>query len=135
MPDNYAVGQAWSYEAPRGFEQSRIVIGAILTFASHEPVICSAVMGAPMLNNSGEVEPLTIPFLPFSQSAFEQTVLELDGKIDVPETFRDCYKRWKTDLKGLGFINIPFKGLLKNMINDLDRQHQQTNQIACIKAH
>ncbi|MCF6199961.1 MAG: hypothetical protein L3J67_11325 [Hyphomicrobiaceae bacterium] len=139
MADGYSVGQSWIYEAPRGFENSRIIIGAILTFASHEPVICASVTSAPMLDASGEVHPLTIPFLPFSKTAFDQTVLDLEGTKDVPEAFSENYKSWKRDAKGLGFINIPFKGLLRDMVEGLGEQQknarQKTGDMACIKDH
>ena len=139
MAEGYSVGQSWIYEAPRGFEDSRIIIGAILTFASHEPVICASVTSAPMKDESGEVQPLTIPFLPFSKSAFDQTVLDLEGTKDVPAAFRENYKSWKRDAKGLGFINIPFKGLLRDMVEGLGEQQQAANHkaeaIACIKDH
>ena len=129
MNDTYNVGQAWNYEAPRGFEQSRIVIGAILTFAQHEPVICAAVTGAPMLDAQGKVKAMTIPFLPFSKTAFDQTVIGLAGDGDVPEGFQQAYQRWKTDDKGFGYIDVPFKGLLKNMVTDLSNH---ASQQACI---
>ncbi len=139
MADSYSVGQSWIYEAPNGFEKSRIIIGAILTFASHEPVICAAVTDAPMKDEEGNVQSLTIPFLPFSKTAFEQTVIRVDGTAPVPESFRDNYKNWKTDSKGLGFINIPFRGLLRNMADGLaQKQHeapQKTQNIACIEQH
>ena len=139
MADGYSVGQSWIYEAPRGFENSRIIIGAILTFASHEPVICASVTSAPMKDALGEVHPLTIPFLPFSKTAFDQTVLDLEGMKDIPLAFGENYRSWKNDEKGLGFINIPFKGLLRDMVEGLGEQQkaaqQKTGGIACIKEH
>ncbi len=128
MVQSYHVGQSWIYEAPKGFEESRIIIGAILTFAGHEPVICAAVTGAPMKNETGDVHPLTIPFLPFSKTAFDQTVKSYDGMKELPASFRENYKSWKTDQKGLGFINIPFKGLLRNMVDGLDEKSKQIKQ-------
>ena len=109
-----------------------------MTFASHEPVICASVTSAPMRDASGEVQPLTIPFLPFSKTAFEQTVLNLEGIKDLPPGFSENYKSWKSDVKGLGFINIPFKGLLRNMVEGLGEQQQaqqKTQDMACIKDH
>jgi len=139
MADNYSVGQSWIYEAPKGFECSRIIIGAILTFSSHEPVICAAVTNAPMKNDEGELHPLTIPFLPFSKSAFDQTVVRLDGPANLPSSFGENYKYWKTDQKGLGFINIPFKGLLRNMVDGLEQKQNEEKlnikSIASIKDH
>ena len=130
MAQGYEVGQAWSYEAPNGFEHSRIIIGAILTFAHHEPVICCAVTGAPMVDKNGQMHALTIPFLPFSKTAFDQTVLVHEGEAELPEPFARNYQSWKTDQKGLGFINIPFRGLLRNMADGLAKK---AGQVACIE--
>lgn len=139
MVDNYSIGQSWIYNAPKGFEGSRIIIGAILTFAGHEPVICAAVTNAPMKNDEGGLHPLTIPFLPFSKSAFDQTVVSLDGPANLPASFNDNYKSWKTDQKGLGFINIPFKGLLRNMVDGLEQKQNEAKlnikSIDSIKEH
>ncbi len=135
--EEYGVGQSWIYEAPKGFDNSRIIVGAILTFSSHEPVICACVTSAPLKNSEGEVRPLTIPFLPFSKTAFDQTVMEKDGMAELPAGFMDNYKSWKTDARGLGFINIPFKDLLRNMADGLEQQQQAMQQkagkIACIE--
>jgi len=128
MEQSYAVGQAWIYEAPKGFEGSRIIIGAILTFANHQPIICVAVTKAPMSDTSGCVQPLTIPFLPFSKIAFDQTVMTIDRSVQLPEDFISHYTSWKNDLKGLGFINIPFKGLLRSMNDELLKKEKQTTR-------
>ena len=136
MEQSYVVGQAWSYKAPAGFERSRIIIGAILTFASHEPIICVAVTKAPMSDIEGRVQPLTIPFLPFSKNAFDQTVMTIGRSAPLPENFINHYTCWKNDLKGLGFINIPFKGLLRSINNELLEKEKQTmpsiDNITCI---
>ena len=139
MADAYHVGQSWTYEAPKGFEQSRIIIGAILTFAHHEPVICASVTDAPMRADSGDLQPLTIPFLPFSETAFKQTILAADGQAELPASFSANYKSWKTDQKGLGFINIPFKRLLRDMVDGLEQKSKSAQQtasgIGCIEGH
>lgn len=135
MEQSYAVGQSWVYEAPRGFEKSRIIIGAILTFATHEPVICTAVTQAPMLDANGNVQPLTIPFLPFSKTAFDQTVVDIDGSAKLPEDFKSHYTSWKNHQNGLGFIDIPFKGLLRTMVEDLHEKTRQTQNTVTNIAH
>ena len=139
MEQSYVVGQAWTYKAPRGFEKSRLIIGAILTFANHQPIICAAVTKAPMSDMNGRVQPLTIPFLPFSKIAFDQTVLNIDGSAQVPEGFKNHYTSWKNDFKGIGFINIPFKGLLRSMNDELLKKTQQRtrsiNNITTIYNH
>ena len=73
-----------------------------------------------MLDSQGKVKRMAIPFLPFSKTAFDATVLEADqGAAKVPGFFRQSYDKWKADQKGIGYINIPFKGLLNNMVEDL----------------
>ena len=128
MEQSYVVGQAWIYEAPKGFEKSRIIIGAILTFANHQPIICAAVTKAPMSDINGMVRPLTIPFLPFSKTAFDETILTVDGSSTLPEEFNRHYTSWKNDLKGLGFIDIPFKGLLRSITDELHRSARPMTQ-------
>ncbi|MCP4933580.1 MAG: hypothetical protein GY927_05105 [bacterium] len=139
MEQSYVVGQAWSYNAPPGFERSRIIIGAILTFASHQPIICVAVTKAPMSDTNGDVQPLTIPFLPFSKIAFDQTVMTIDRSAQLPENFSNHYTSWKNDLKGLGFINTPFKDLLRSMNDKLfEKEKQMThamNNITYLNNH
>ncbi len=119
MTDSYAVGQVWRFDAPKGFEDARLIIGAILTFAQHEPVICAAVTDAPMLDEKGKVKRMAIPFLPFSKSAFDQTVTSLEGQGEVPNFFHESYEKWKADKEGFGYLNVPFKGLLTSMVEDL----------------
>ncbi len=136
MEQSYVVGQAWTYKAPAGFEGSRIIIGAILTFANHEPIICVAVTKAPMSDMNGRVQSLTIPFLPFSKVAFDQTIKTIDHSTQLPQDFVNHYTSWKNDLKGLGFINIPFKGLLRSMNDELLKKEQRATRsidnIICI---
>jgi hypothetical protein len=131
--NSYALGQSWAYEAPRGFEKSRIVIGAILTFASFEPIICASVIGAPMLDDDGREREMLIPFLPFSRPAFARTVTSHKGKADIPAEFKTSYESWKNDEKGLCYLNVPFKGLLRQMADGLEEK-QKAAGIACINS-
>ncbi len=139
MEQSYVVGQAWIFKAPQVFKESRLIIGAILTFTSHEPIICAAVTKAPMSDLRGRVQAITIPFLPFSKIAFDQTVLNIDGSAPLPKDFKDHYTSWKNDRKGIGFINIPFAGLLRSLNDELLKKARQTtnrvNNIVNIKNH
>ena len=42
MSNEYAVGQVWTWPIPEGFEDSRIIIGAVETLEDGEEVICIA---------------------------------------------------------------------------------------------
>ncbi len=110
-----AAGQRWAYRAPAGHEDSRIVIGAIVRFDGHEPVICCSVTGAPS-ERPDSTEPVTISFLPITESAFRQTVTEPDGTCELPEAFASELQGWGTDPRGLTFFTVPFEGSLDRLI-------------------
>ena len=113
----FAASQQWTYQPPAGHEHSRIVIGAIATCASGEHIICFSVLNAPKLNSDGEVETVTIPFIPMRESAFSQTVIELENEAtEPPEDFSDALKTWSQDQRGLSVFTVPFEGHLDRMI-------------------
>ena len=51
----FRAGERWCYRTPAGFEQSRMVIGAVVSFASSEPIVCCAVLGAPRMLPDGSI--------------------------------------------------------------------------------
>lgn len=116
MGGSYAAGQRWTYRAPAGFEGSRLVIGAIVSFESHEPVICCMVTEAPQRAPDGTVRSVSIPFIPLSEVAFAATVGELDGASSVTPEFIDSYAHWKADARGLSYFTVPFEGSLSRLI-------------------
>ena len=119
MSESYALGQVWEYDAPRGLEDSRLVIGQILVFDEMEPVICCYLKDVPMLNPQGKVRKMPIPFLPFAKSAFDETITREDGVEEVADYFTDHYERWKQDQEGIGFIERPLKDLLQDLVAGL----------------
>ena len=110
------LGQSWSYRAPAGFEASRLLIGAILTFHDHAPVICCAVSGAPRRLADGSVDRVTIPFLPMSEEALRASVVACDGVAEPPDGFASGLAEWRSDPRGLSMFTVPFEGLLDQMI-------------------
>jgi hypothetical protein len=123
----FAAGQCWTYRAPAGFEASRIVIGAVVSFGSHERVICAAVAGAPRRLPDGSVEAVNIAFLPFSEAAFAATVVEAAGSDMTPPAFADEMEAWARDPRGLVIFTVPFTGYLDKLIGaqmaDIVRPH------------
>jgi len=111
-----AAGQRWRYNTPPGFESSRIVVGALITFSEHEPVVCCAVEHAAQRMPTGTLDRVTIPFLPMTQSAFLDTVTSQDGVGAVPEAFARHYASWREDLRGLSYFTVPFPGFMDKMI-------------------
>lgn len=112
----FAAGQSWTYRAPAGFESSRLLIGAIATFARDRNIVCCAVVHAPRRHADGHLEMVTIPFLPMTDAAFEASVIALDGEADLPEGFVGKLEEWSNDPKGLTAFTVPFEGFLDQMI-------------------
>lgn len=112
----FAAGQQWTYDTPTGHEASRIVIGAVATCASGEHIICFSVFNAPRIGPAGEVEVVTIPFVPMSKDAFEKTIVEKVGDAEPPAGFSDALRAWSGDERGLSIFTVPFEGFLDRMI-------------------
>ena len=112
----FAAGEQWSYRAPEGFEGSRIIIGAIVTFAEREPIICCAVFGAPRRLADGRIEPVTIPFLPMLGSALAASVVAHDGEAELPASFPAAFENWQNDTRGMSVFTVPFEGRLDLLI-------------------
>lgn len=113
---SYAAGQRWTYVAPEGYETSRIVVGAVLTFAEHEPVVCFSVTGAPRRLPDGSHDIVTIPFIPMTEAAFRATIRDEDGDAEPMPEFTEAFAAWRTDQRGLSFFTVPFEGFLDRMI-------------------
>ncbi len=115
MPE-YSAGDAWTYRTPQGYEASRLVIGAHLTFTEHEPVLCCAVTNAPVRQKDGSHQPGTIAFLPMTLEAFKQSVVSRDGEASLPKEFKSSLDAWQNDPRGLTYFTVFFEGHLEQMI-------------------
>lgn len=115
---HYAVGQVWRYRAPEGFENSRIVIGAIATFADQRRIICVCVTDAPQHLADGPPGHMAVAFLPMSEDAFTATVTVPDETSAVPVNpeFADAFVEWNNDPRGLTCFTVPFEGRLDHLI-------------------
>ncbi|MEM7621101.1 MAG: hypothetical protein AAF228_11690 [Pseudomonadota bacterium] len=119
MDINFAVGQCWRYQTLANFEESRIIVGHIEPFENVGEIICISVTHAPIPRQNGNFLQATIPFMPFSRQAIEQTVTELDTITDVPPDFNAGFENWKNDPDGFGFLQVPFMVLLTQISDDL----------------
>ncbi len=109
-------GQNWCYQAPPGLEHSRILIGAVVSFEGREPIVCCAVLNAQRMLPSGQLDAVTIPFLPMASSALRQTVTELDGEAGLPDEFGAAFSAWQSDERGLAAFTVPFEGRLDLLV-------------------
>lgn len=115
MP-SFAAGQCWTYRAPVGCEDSRLVVGAVLTFAAGPPLVCCSVWGAPQRQPDGSVARVTIPFLPMTEAALRDSVIALDGEGEVPGEFLAQFESWHGEGRGLSYFTVAFDGHLDRMI-------------------
>jgi hypothetical protein len=114
---NFAAGQSWTYRAPKGFEASRLLIGAVATFDGNRNIVCCAAIHAPRRHADGHLDMVTIPFLPMTDAAFCASVVQLcDGAAELPDEFAGKLSEWSNDPKGLTAFTVPFEGLLDEMI-------------------
>jgi hypothetical protein len=109
-------GQAWLYRAPAGFEASRILVGAVLTFPEGAKIVCCAASGAPVRQPDSGVVATTIPFFPMSEAAFAASVVAPDGAAELPAAFHPALETWRADPRGLAVFTVPFEGSLDRMI-------------------
>ena len=115
-PPSFRAGERWTYGTAPGFEQSRIVIGAVVTFTDREPVISCAVTEVPRRCPDGHIETATIPFLPMAASALAASVVGLDGYADLPADFAAAFESWQNDPRGLSVFTVPFEGSVETLI-------------------
>ncbi len=115
---DYKAGQCWRYDAPEGFESSRLVIGAIASFSGDARIICCSVFDAPERQDDGRIQPVTIPFLPLSEPAFAASVTGPDesGEAMLPDGFTTALAQWRDDPRGLTCFTVPYDGSLDRLI-------------------
>lgn len=112
-------GQSWTYNAPPGYESSRLVVGAIAMFAHDAPIICVSVSGAPQVQPDGSLIAVSIPFLPMSREAFAATAEALadeHAEAAIDPGFAAALADWGNDPRGMTCFTVPFDGYLDRLI-------------------
>lgn len=117
-PAGFAAGQSWRYPTLEGFEDSRILIGAVASFGSGQRVLCCAVTKAPERQPDGSIACVEIAFLPMTQEALAKTVTTCDeaSSVALPDGFADALAAWRDDPRGQTCFTVPFDGFLDRMI-------------------
>ena len=106
-------GQQWTYHAPEGFEQARMIIGAIANCGQQGRIICCSIT-----SNNNEDPDASIPFLPMTETAFVESAVSFDGEGEPLRGFAESLESWKSDPRGLSVFTVPFKGSLNRLIAD-----------------
>ena len=127
MSKEFSVGQLWTYPSPEGFEDSRVLIGGIMSLENADDIICVSVLNAAVPRRQAQVSRATIPFLPFTRTAMEKTVLELDGSDEVPEEFDQAFEAWKDDTNAKDFFTVALPALLSELYFALQDEEGMLN--------
>ena len=108
LQKNYEAGQSWSYETPPGYEDSRIVIGAIEEVEGVGEIICIRLTNAPLPSpGSSGAQKGDIGFIPFTREAIDKSVKKMEGKVEVGDDFEAIKADWLADTKGEDYMPIP----------------------------
>lgn len=112
-------GECWIYRPLAGFEASRLLIGAVVTFEDREAIVCCAVTHAPTVRPDGALEAATIPFLPLTAGAFAASVEAKDAatpRAVLPDAFAEAFQMWQADERGLAAFTQRYDGRLDHLI-------------------
>lgn len=98
------------------------MIGAIVRFDAQDDIICAAALqntpnaATQTTQATPERCTKTIPFIPISETAFQQSVTAYTGDSAVPQEFQQPFEEWQRDPKGLSVFTVRFEGKLDRMI-------------------
>ncbi len=118
----YEPGQVWTFEAEELNEHARIVIGKIETPPDWGPTAHVAIIGARLLDVTGQPAFVDLWFISFSIAALDMSVIELERKVDVPEQFKTAYQQWLERYNEGGDVrqfDLPVGVVLKNLRESL----------------
>lgn len=120
----YTVGQSWTYPVPKGFESSRIVVGAI-EGDGERTIVCVAVTDVPVPHPDGGIGRTTISFMPFTSQALDATVIGQKGDLAIPEGFEEAHDEWLEDPEGQRCFDVPFPVILSKLFQQMLDQPQE----------
>ena len=111
---NIVPGQIWTYRTMKGYEDSRIVIGSLDNVPNVGEVVCISIINAPIpKNSSGAIDGTTMPFLPFSKEVLTESILKLDGTMELHKDFEGYYYNWLRETKGEDFLTQTVSSFLE----------------------
>lgn len=114
--EQLAAGQCWTFDTSHGFDDARIIIGALVSPASGERIICFSVTRAPTVVDGGVQTDAMISFIPITESAFRHSVRACTGTAEPPREFADELYAWQADPRGLTIFTVPFDGCLDRLL-------------------
>ncbi|MCH9765689.1 MAG: hypothetical protein K0U34_06830 [Alphaproteobacteria bacterium] len=114
--EHLAAGQSWRFNATHGFDDARIIIGALVTLPAGGRIVCFSVTRAPTKLSDGTIAEAMISFVPMAEPAFRATVIANEGMATPPQEFSDELTAWQRDERGLTIFTVPFDGCLDRLL-------------------
>ncbi|MGE7139509.1 hypothetical protein ACQKIE_17935 [Luteibacter sp. NPDC031894] len=113
-PD-YAVGQTWTYRTRPGEEASRVAIRRIDNEPEDGEVFHVSILDVKLRNHRlpGGLQP-AMHHAAVSRGSLDDSLLQLDGKADNDESWRDGYGVWRQayDNGDAGIFDLPLAEVL-----------------------
>ena len=108
--------QSWQFNTSHGFDDARVVIGAIVSPSRGDRIVCFSVTRAPTTLDNGIKSEAMISFIPMAEPAFCATITNLDGEATPPPEFSDELAAWQSDERGLTVFTVAFDGCLDRLL-------------------
>lgn len=115
-PVDLVAGQSWQFNATHGFDDARLIIGALVSLGDGKRIVCFSVTRAPTTLEGGVQSEAMISFIPMAERAFRETITELDGTNSPPPEFSKELESWRTDERGLTVFTVSFDGCLDRLL-------------------
>lgn len=92
----YQPGQVYTFQAEELNKHARIVIGKAETLIGQGPIVHVVIVGTRIIDDgTGQLLFTDIWHMPFSVSAMDMSVIELEGTVEVPKQFNVAYEQWR----------------------------------------
>ena len=128
----YQPGQVYTFQVDELNQYARIVIGKTETLIGQGPIVHVVIVGTRLLDDAtGQATFTDVWHMAFTASAIDMSVIELEGKIDVPEQFNTAYGQWRENYnKGedMQINTLPAGLVLKNWRQYLKETPQAGSQ-------
>ncbi len=100
-------GQVWTFDAPEGQADARLIVSQIEDHAEHGPVVHISIVNVSAVHpQTGAPTLVSIMHMAFARAAVKSSVNTLDGDSDPPEYFEAALDYWRSVKPGVWTIPV-----------------------------
>lgn len=116
----FEVGQIWKYKTLSPASKSTITILKMEKFNDLGKVVHIRVNNLNLVNPIKKRKASTLPIVPFTKNAIENSVTKLVGKLETIPDFSKGYQYWRVeyDAGKIGAFDISIKDALRTMFDE-----------------